>query len=300
MPVFSLTWPAGFIIGLVRGRRLQEIRTASSRRSLPIDFGRDLVYLFLMAKSTLVLYEPLGSHTEKSYYWNEYVQFYEQYWGGPTSPFGVWFGNEYESFLNALSENLGIAKDELEHCFFTKDEEGKYYVAPFMSKANLFFCDNFIPFEWFVPFSEEDRQTLYTHWGFNALHYDTRVRIAAGRLDEAEKIVADAISGSSSLLDASTRMYLEGHLSKGLAELKAWLSGFDSAGFLVLNYGELCSVINPYSLENERSVGEMWKILGLFKKGKSAEAESSLKALIQKWEDIRDQASGNLDGSTLQ
>lgn len=253
-----------------------------------------------MAKSTLVLYEPLGSLTEKSYYWNEYVQFYEQYWGGPTSPFGVWFGNEYESFVNALSENLGMAQDEIEHCFFTKDEEGKYYIAPYKSKANLFFCENFIPFEWFVPFSEEDRQTLYTHWGFNALHYDTRVHIALGRLDEAEKIVAVAINQQSQPMDASVRTYLSEHLSKGLAELKAWLSGFDPGGFLVLNYGELCSVINPYSLENEHSVGETWKILGLFKEGKYTEAESSLGAFMRKWDDVREYASGSLDGSTLQ
>jgi hypothetical protein len=253
-----------------------------------------------MAKSTLVLYEPLGDLTEKSYYWNEYVQFYEQYWGGPTSPFGVWFGNEYESFVNALSENLGMAKDEIEHCFFTKDKEGKYYIAPYKSKANLFFCENFIPFEWFVPFSEEDRQTLYTHWGFNALHYDTRVHIALGRLDEAEKIVADAINQQSQPVDASVRTYLSEHLSKGLAELKAWLSGFDPGGFLVLNYGELCSVINPYSLENERSVGETWKFLRLLKEGNYGEAGGSLRTLLQKWEDIRSYASGNLDKSTLQ
>jgi hypothetical protein len=89
-------------------------------------------------------------------------------------------------------------------------------------------------------------------------------------------------------------------LSKGLAELKAWLSGFDPGSFLVLNYGELCSVINPYSLENERSVGETWKILGLFKEGKHAEAESSLGAFMRKWDDVREYASGSLDGSTLQ
>jgi len=193
-----------------------------------------------------------------------------------------------------------VAVDEIEHCFFTKDEEGKYYVAPFNSRANLFFCENFIPFEWFVPFSEEDRQTLYTHWGFNALHYDTRVRIALGRLDEAGDVVAGAISQNSASLEASTRTYLAEHLSKGLEELKAWLSGFDPGGFLVLNYGEICSVINPYSLERERSVGETRKILDLFKDGKFAEAESSLKAFIQKWDDIRGYASGEMDKSILQ
>lgn len=265
-----------------------------------IDFARHLVYYFLMARSTLVLYEPLNSLSDKSYYWDEYVRFYEQYWGGPTSPFGVWFGNEYESFINALSENLGVAKDELEHCFFTKDEEGKYYVAPFGSKANLFFCENFIPLEWFVPFSEEDRQTLYTHWGFNALHYDTRVHIALGRMNEAEEIVSSVAGGRPPELDGSIYAYLADDLSKGLAELKTWLSGFDPSGFLVLNYGEICSVINPYSLERERSVEETWNCLRMLKERDFGGADSSLRAFMRKWDDIRNYASGNLDDSTLQ
>jgi hypothetical protein len=253
-----------------------------------------------MARSTLVLYEPLNALMDKSYYWNEYVRFYEQYWGGPTSPFGVWFGNEYESFINALSENLGMAKEEIEHCFFTKDEEGKYYVAPFGSKANLFFCENFIPVEWFVPFSEEDRQTLYTHWGFNALHYDTRLHTAAGRLDEAEGIVSGLVNLRPPDLDVSSYAYLADDLSNGLAEIKTWLSGFDPSGFLVLNYGEICSVINPYSLERERSVEETWKFLRSLKEGNYGEADGSLKALMRKWDDIRNYASGSLDDSTLQ
>ena len=265
-----------------------------------IDFARDLVYYFLMAASTLVLYEPLNSHMDKSYYWDEYVRFYEQYWGGPTSPFGVWFGNEYQSFENALSENLGMAREEIEHCFFTKDEEGKYYVAPFGSKANLFFCENFIPLEWFVSFSEEERQTLYTHWGFNALHYDTRVHTALDRMNEAGEIVSRVANSRPADLDGSSYAYLTDELSRDLAELKIWLTGFDPSGFLVLNYGEICSVINPYSLERERSVEETWKCLRMLKEGNYGEADRLLKTLMRKWDDIRNYASGSLDDSTLQ
>jgi hypothetical protein len=253
-----------------------------------------------MAKSTLVLYEPLSSMTDKSYYWSEYVQFYEQYWGGPTSPFGVWFGNEYESFINALSEHLGIDAEGIEHCFFTKDEEGKYYVAPFNSKANLFFCENFIPFEWFLLFNEDGRQTLYTHWGFNALHYDTRVHTALDRLSEVEGILSEILKVHPGDLDNSAYVYLEDDLLKGLSDLKAWLSGFDPGGFVVLNYGELCSVINPYSLEREHSVEEAWKIIRLFNEGNFREAGESLNTFLKKWDNIRNSASGSLDNSTIQ
>lgn len=251
-----------------------------------------------MAKSTLVVYEPLTSITDQSYYWSEYVRFYEKYWGGPTSPFGVWFGNEYESFITALSSNLGIDKEEIEHCFFTKDEEGKYYVAPFNSKANLFFSENFIPLEWFILFIEEDRQTLYTHWGFNALHYDTRIRLALERLKKAEEIISEVKEIAEFQQLASAPIAI--NLLQGTAELGSWLSGFDPGGFIVLNYGEICSVINPYTLENERSVGETWKFLESLNKGSFPEADSTLKVLVQKWEDIRNYASGDVDKSTLQ
>lgn len=251
-----------------------------------------------MARSTLIVYEPLTDSTDRSYYWKEYVQFYEQYWGGPTSPFGVWFGNEYASFINALASNLGIDRDEIQHCFFTKDEEGNYYVAPCNSRANLFYSENFIPLEWFVLFSEDDRQTLYTHWGFNALHYDTRISQALGRISRAEGIlssVADSVDAKKSTCSHTAK-----NLLQGMAELKAWLSGFDPGGFLVLNYGEICSVINPYTLENERSIEEMWRILTLLEEQKFAEADSSLRILIQKWEEIGSRASGERDKSTIQ
>lgn len=251
-----------------------------------------------MPRSTLIVYEPLTDLTDKSYYWREYVEFYEQYWGGPTSPFGVWFGNEYESFEKALASNLGINKDELEHCFFTKDEEGKYYIAPLKSKANLFFSENFIPIEWFLIFDEKEKQTLYTHWGFNALHYDTRISEALERIDSAQGVISDAESKGEfqKLVTAHTIL----NISESAGQLKSWLSGFDPSGFIVLNYGDLCSVINPYTLENERSIGELWDVISMLKQGEFDEADSALNVLIRKWEDIRSYASGEQDKSTLQ
>lgn len=251
-----------------------------------------------MAKSTLVVYEPVEM-TDKAYYWKEYAEFYEKYWGGPTSPFGVWFGNEYESFVQAMAAHLGIDKNEVEHCFFTKDDDGKYYIAPFRSKSNLFFSENFIPLEWFVLFGAEDRQTLYTHWGFNALYYNTRIGTAMERLDAAAAVVSESIKSGSGI-GKEHGFDLETFLMS-LRDLKSWLSGYDPSGFIVLNYGELCAMINPYSLERERSVEEAWAFIGQLREGKFDEAASSLKAFLQKWDDIRSTASADAaDDSTLQ
>lgn len=253
-----------------------------------------------MAISSLLIYEPIDSFRDKAYYWKEYAKFYEQYWGGPTSPLGVWFGNEYEAFRESLSKHLGMDKEEIEDCYFMKDKEGEYYVAPMYSKSNSSHSENIIPLDWLLLFSEEERKSLYTHWGFNAIHYDTRIETALGRINKAIQILSncfennDANKLKSLFADNLTIM------THSLSDLQTWFAGFDPSGFIVLNYGELCSFIHPATLKNEQSVGEMWGILDSLSKNQLEEASSSLRILFQKWEEIRAQASGDIDKSILQ
>lgn len=253
-----------------------------------------------MARSTLIVYEPIDAFRDKSSYWMKYAEFYENYWGGPTSPLGVWFGNEYRAFQEALASHLEIDEAEVEDCFFMKDKDGNYFVAPASSKANLLHSENVIPLDWFVLFTEDERKSLYTHWGFNAVHYDTKIEDALDRIKEAEAIL-DNYSNTEErdILTALHPGNIE-NMQKGLSDLRVWLSGFDPSGFIVLNYGEICSLIHPYTLENERSVTEIWGILRLLAEGREKEADSSMVILIQKWEEIRSRAEGNIDTSPIQ
>lgn len=253
-----------------------------------------------MAISSILVYEPIDNFSDKSSYWKEYCHFYEQYWGGPTSPYGIWFGNEYEAFRNALSSHLDIEKEEIEDCYFMKDKDGKYYISPVFSKTNSAHSENIIPLDWFLLFSEDDRKSLYTHWGFNAVHYDTKIQVALDRIDEALQILSDSFEKHE---DSELTALFSNNLSimsQGLSDLQDWFSGFDKSGFVVLNYGELCSLMHASSLQNERSVGEMWEFLRLLSKGQLQDASTSLRALFQKWEDIRSKTTGNIDKSTVQ
>ena len=259
-----------------------------------------MVYYFIMAISSIFIYEPIDSFRDKSYYWREYANFYEQYWGGPTSPLGVWFGNEYEAFRNALSSHLGMDEEEIEDCYFMKDEEGEYYVAPMYSKSNSSHSENIIPLDWFILFNEDERKSLYTHWGFNAIHYNTRIGTALDRIDEALRILSCCSENQEETKLQSLFANNLSVMSQGLSDLQAWFSGFDSSGFIVLNYGEICSFIHPSTLKNEQSVGEMGGFLDLLSKGQLEEASSALRILFQKWEEIRSKTSGEIDKSTLQ
>jgi len=253
-----------------------------------------------MAISSILIYEPIDSFVDKRSYWKEYVQFYEQYWGGPTSPYGVWFGNEYEAFRNAMSSHLDIEKEEIEDCYFMKDKDGKYYIAPMFSKAHTSHSENIIPLDWFVLFSEDERQSLYTSWGFNAVHYDTKIQTALDRIDEALQILSNCFENYEQSKLQSLFANNLSVMSQGLSDLQTWLSDFDKSGFIVLNYGELCSFIHPARLKSEQSVGEMWDFLHLLSKGQLENASTSLRLLFHKWEDIRTKTSGNIDKSTVQ
>ncbi len=253
-----------------------------------------------MAASTLIVYEPLDSLIEKVDYWREYVDFYEKYWGGPTSPYGVWFGNEYEAFRGALSAHMGIDKDAIEDCFFMKDQEGKYFVAPYNSQANLVYSENIIPFEWFLLFSEEERKSFYTHWGFNGINYETQITRALDRISEADAVLSTLQSAGDNEVVRALSAFMSDFIQKGLTDIKIWLSGYNDSGHIVLNYGEICSIIHPYTLDNEKSVKEMRDLIYMIRDKKFEEAESSLKIFIQKWEEIRSKAAGEIDKSLIQ
>jgi len=253
-----------------------------------------------MAISSILIYEPIESFGSKSNYWKEYAEFYEKYWGGPTSPLGIWFGNEYEAFRNSLSKHLGMDKKEIEDCYFMKDEEGKYFVAPMYSKSNTAHSENIIPIDWFVLFGEDERKSLYTHWGFNAIHYDTRIETALDRINEALEILSGCFEEHA---EKKLQSLFANNLSimfQSLTELQTWFSGFNKSGFIVLNYGDVCSFMHINALNNERSVHEIWQFLHQLEQGELEKASSSLRILFQKWDGIRAQASGEIDKSTLQ
>jgi hypothetical protein len=252
-----------------------------------------------MAQSLLIVYEPLDLFAEKKSYWNNYVTFYEKYWGGPTSPFGVWFGQEYDTFRKALSEHLGIDEGEIEDCFFMKDNKG-YHITPLGSKAKSYILSsqNYIPLEWFALFKDEEREFFYTPWGFAGMHYDAKIDLGLARLKEADDIIRRAIEeqrkGELSFFQKLDEIKL------GIIELEKWLSGFDPLGYVLLNYGEISSFIHPYTLKNERSVKEMWDVLSLLSERRIDKAQLALSVIVEKWKEIGEKASGEVSKLTIQ
>ncbi|MEQ9618936.1 MAG: hypothetical protein RIG61_07150 [Deltaproteobacteria bacterium] len=261
-----------------------------------------------MALSVLMVYEPVSSTREKENYWRSYISFYEKFWDRPATPQSSWYGSEYDQFRGALAEELGLDKKEIQDCFFMKDAEGNYYVVPVGSKVNLniFSAENFIPLEWFLMYEGGEKKYFYTHTGFGAIHqdaiyYTARIEDASHRLKEAAREIDTAIAPDGGVPTRSLSEALT-DIKRGILNITDWLSGFNAAGYVLLNYGEICSHIEPDSMKNEDSVSELRHAIRLAGEGKHEEAETSLRILLGKWDEIQRAASGDKPrvSSTLQ
>lgn len=251
-----------------------------------------------MPSSTLIVYEPLANFDENPEYWEDYVRYYEKYWGGPTSPFGMWFGNEYNAFKKSIADHLAVEEDEVDDCLFMKDENGDYFIAPTSNTKNIFSSENVVPLEWFLLVSEDERKNFYSHWGFNSIHYDTKLGDAKKRLHNSGVILEKSLLNEAT---AKSRLkpFIEG-LVLAINDIDTWLSSFDSSSFVILNYGDICSHIQPYTLKNENSVFDIKYILELVSACKLEEAELKLKLFFQKWDDIKDKCMGIQDSGSIQ
>lgn len=257
-----------------------------------------------MAISVLMVYQPIESTMEKEGYWRSYISFYEKYWDGPATPQSSWFGKEYEDFRKSLANELGLSKNEIQDCFFLQDDEDKYYIVPVGSEVNIniFSAEDFIPFEWFLMFLKEEKNYFYTHTGFGAvqqeaIYYNGRVENSICRLENSKEQIHSALN---SIESKNAQMLEEAlkELSDNITNLENWLLGFDPKSFIILNYGEICSHIEPSSLKNEDSVSEIHMVLSLAGEGKLEEATSTLGYLISKWNEIRGSITGEGTSST--
>ena len=260
-----------------------------------------------MAQTVLMVYEKLDSLKENSNYWRSYVEFYEKYWDAPATPKSSWWGMEYEEFRKTLSDQLGLDMEHIHDCFFTKDKENNYYICPIGMEVNLniISCENFVPLEWLVLFHSDQKAYFYTHTGFGAVHHDaiyysTEIKDAIGKMNTAETVLSDVITNRSDKLRQFPGLKKIHYIHEGIKNMALWLKGFSPDGIVLLNYGEICSFIEPDSMKNEDSVGELGLIIESLSAGKLETAESILKLLDYKWADIASKASGEVEKRSLQ
>lgn len=259
-----------------------------------------------MAKSVLIVYEPVSEIKERKNYWQNYISFYEQYWDGPSTPKSPWFGREYDDFKDSISKHLDLDIDEVEDCFFLKDENDKYYISPLNPKNfNILVCEDVIPLPWFAMFEEGERKFFYTHTGFGAIdldgiYYKTNLASSRQRIREVGDIIGKTSGRLENNNDKSLLLPTLTAIKRELEDLENWLTGFDQESLLLLNYGEISSLIHPQTFKNENTAMELWQFLSLLESEKFEEAKLKLNLINQKWDEIRSKASGEIEKSRIQ
>lgn len=260
-----------------------------------------------MAQSVIMIYESLDAIKERREYWKDYIDHYEKFWDGPATPQSSWWGMEYEEFRDSLARRLGVSNEHIKNAFFMKDEEGNYYVCPVVDSINMniMASEDIIPYEWFLLFDSEEKNYFYTHTGFGAIHqdaiyYKTDTTSALKRLEEATNILEISLEDNTRIKDFPELAALKA-LKYGIENVLQWISGFSDKGIMILNYGEICGLIDQSSFKYEDSVGEIHMIMSSIASGDLRKAESDLKLLNLKWSEIYAKSSdSSLNTSTLQ
>ena len=253
-----------------------------------------------MAKSTLIIYEPIEKFGKMSEYWEKYIYFYESYWGGSTSPYGVWFGEDYLDFQDKLSEFLKV--DKIQDCLFMKGEKGNYLISPLRSFKNKYIIDsdNIIPLEWFFLFEGEERKFLYTRMGFARIHYGSDLNKCFKRIRKADEIIESSILKNKREIKNSKFFKKISEIQSRIYELGVWLSEFDEGSYLVLDYGEICSYISPYTLNLDYTSNDVWTMLSDLKKSNIEKSSETLNLLIEKWDKIKQIVTSEVFNNDIQ
>jgi hypothetical protein len=209
-----------------------------------------------------------------------------------------------DQFRESLSRQLGMGKKEIQDCFFIKDKQGGYYIVPVGSELNIniFSAENFIPFEWFLMFSKDEKRYFYTHTGFGAIQQDSiyykgTVNDALQRLGVSKHNIESALNKIEAGTYQDFAETLK-ELSDNIINLENWLSDFDPRSFIILNYGEISNYIEPESMKNEDSVSEIHDILSSASGGSIDQAKSALIYLRTKWNEIRSVITGERPETT--
>ena len=122
--------------------------------------------------------------------------------------------------------------------------------------------------------------------GFGRIHYGTDIQKCLNRIIKADTILEESLMKYDNT-DKEEQILLQlKSIQSKLFELNVWLSEFDEKSYVVLDYGELCTYINPYNLNKDHSTKDLWNILDNLINSDLAESGQKLRSFLNKWENI--------------
>ena len=136
-----------------------------------------------------------------------------------------------------------------------------------------------VPLHWFVPFDDAERQIVSEPDGSRRIRYETVVRAARERLEQALAVVRGTLPNPGVIAP--------------VAGLEGWLEDFEPAGVLILDYGDVGRLIPPDRLRKDHTAGDIWNAIRALAEGDGDRATAHYMVAAERWSGIRGRETWN-------
>jgi hypothetical protein len=136
-----------------------------------------------------------------------------------------------------------------------------------------------VPLHWFVPFHDEERSLHRTGRDRPSIRYETGTASAHDRVGRALEIVRLTLPNPAVIAP--------------LAGLARWLEEFAPDGFVILDYGEIGSLLSDGELRKDHTAGDIWSSIRALSEGEGDKAAAHYMVAAERWAGVRRRETWN-------
>jgi hypothetical protein len=129
-----------------------------------------------------------------------------------------------------------------------------------------------VPIRWFVLFGDDERRLTQDDTGASRLAYRTSTRRAIRRAEFAV---------------VPLRRSELGPISDLIVDLHQWMSAFDPASLVELDYGELCSFMTWDEMDDDHSARDVGEALTALERHDYPQAAEVYQGVLSRWAEVR-------------
>ncbi len=129
-----------------------------------------------------------------------------------------------------------------------------------------------VPIRWFVFFDEAERRLADDEFGRARLRYQTTVRRAMRRAEDAIPVLRTSDLGP---------------ISELLVDLHQWMASFDHLSLVELDYGSLCDFLSWDELDDDHSAREIHAALDALAAGEYLRSADIYQGVLGRWAEVR-------------
>jgi hypothetical protein len=136
-----------------------------------------------------------------------------------------------------------------------------------------------VPLHWFVPFEDEERSVHRSGRDRPSIRYETTTGSAHERVRRALEIVRLTLPNPAVIAP--------------LAGISRWLEEFDTGGFVVLDYGDIGSLLSDGELNKDHTAGDIWASIRALSEGEGDKAAAYYMVAAERWAGVRRRETWN-------